>query len=186
VDSSYDTVTLLLEQLRAGDRGAESQLLQLVYPELRRIAGHYLRRERPGHTLQATALVNEVYVRVTGQTREIQNRAHFLAVAAQAMRRILVDHARGHRAAKRGGLHEKVSLDHVDAASPIPDLKLLALDEALLRLSDWDARQAKVVELRFFGGMTEDEIGEVLGTSARTVKRDWKLARAWLYDQIGK
>ncbi len=180
------TVTQLLEIIRNGDRSAESELTRLVYPELRRIAAYYLRRERPGHTLQATALVNEVYLRMAGQTERFQNRAHFLAVAAQSMRRILVDHARQHRASKRGGLREKVDLEGLDQASPLPDSKLLALDEALLRLSEWDARQAKVVELRFFGGMTEEEIGEVLSMSARTVKRDWKHARAWLYDQIGK
>ena len=159
--------------------------MRVIYPELRRLAAVYMRRERPGHTLQATELVNELYLRLAGQTHQYENSAHLRAVVAHGMRNILVDHARARLAGKRGGAARKLDLDGLDLASPAVDQKILALEQALSRLSEWDARQARVVELRFYGGMTEEEIGAVLGMSERTVKRDWKQARAWLYDEIG-
>lgn len=171
--------------MRSGDHEAEAELIRIIYPELRRLAAGYLRRERPDHTLQATALVHELYLRIAGELHQFNNSAHLRAVVAQGMRNILVDHARARRSVKRGGEARKLDLDGIDLASPAADERILALEEALSRLSEWDARQARVVELRFYGGMTEEEIGEVLGMSERTVKRDWKQARAWLYHEIG-
>lgn len=185
MDSSPGDITRLLQALRSGDREAEGELMRLIHPELRRIAAAYLRRESPDHTLQATELVNELYLRLAGRTNQLENSAHFRAVAAQAMRNILVDHARARRARKRGGEVRRMDLDGLEIGSPATDEKVLALEEALSRLSEWDARQARVVQLRFFGGMTEEEIGLVLGMSTRTVKRDWQQARAWLYAEIG-
>lgn len=179
-------ITRLLDALRSGDREAEGELLRIVYPELRQLAAAYLRRERPEHTMQATELVNELYLRLAGHTQQLQNSAHLRAVATQAIRRILVDHARNRRAAKRGGAAQPIELDALNIGSPHMDERILALEEALSRLSDWDARQARVVELRFYGGMTEEEIAEVLGISARTVKREWKQARDWLYYELGR
>jgi RNA polymerase sigma-70 factor, ECF subfamily len=178
-------VTQILRELRNGDKTAEARLIPVVYGELRRLAGYYLRSERPSHTLQPTALVHEAYIRLTGmQEVDWQGRAHFFAVAAQVMRHILVDHARAHAATKRGGDWEPVTLDEARAVSLSRPEEFVALDEALQRLSAMDARQGRIVELRFFGGLTEEETAEVLGVSARTIKRDWRLARAWLYDQI--
>ena len=178
-------VTLLLRQVKAGDSAAESRLLELVYPQLRKIARQYLRRERTGHTLQPTALVNEAYMQLVGQMdKDWQNRSHFYAVAAQSMRRILVDYARQRKAAKRDGNRQRVEL--TDALA-IPGERLdeiLAIDEALKRLAEFDPRRAKVVEMRFFGGMTEDEAAEVLGVAPRTVKRDWNAAKAWLHGEL--
>jgi RNA polymerase sigma factor (TIGR02999 family) len=179
-------LTRLLQAMRLGDREAEAELMRIVYPELRRLATAYLRSERPDHSLQATELVNEVYLRLAGHTQQLQNGAHLRAVAAQGMRHILVDHARGRRAGKRGGDAHRIDLEGLEIGSPAMDEKVMALDEALSRLSEWDSRQARVVELRFYGGMTEEEIGEVLGMSVRTVKREWKQARDWLYHEIGK
>jgi len=178
-------ITELLAELRAGNRSAESKLMPLVYDELRRLAGRYMARERSDHTLQPTALVHEAYLRLIGQ-RDInwQNRAHFFGVAAQLMRRILVDHARAHKARKRGGSQAKVALDETLTYADNKGAELLAIDEALTRLSHRDARQARIVELRFFVGLTEEEAAEVLGVSTRTVKRDWSVARAWLYKEI--
>jgi len=178
-------VTNLLIQLKNGNRDAQSRLIPLVYAELRRVAARYMRGEQPGHTLQATALVHEAYLRLAGQ-KEIgwQNRAHFFGVAANIMRRILVDHARAKQAKKRGGSDQKVSFDEAVLVQPEPPQQFLALDEALERLAKRDPRQSRIVELRYFGGLSEEEAAEVLGISVRTVKRDWKMARAWLYQQL--
>ena len=178
-------VTNLLIELKNGNREAESRLMPLVYGELRRLAGLYMRGERPGHTLQATALVHEAYLRLVGyEDVDWQNRAHFFGVAANLMRRILVDHARAKQAKKRGGGDQKVSLDQAVLVRPEAPEQFLALDEALERLAKRDPRQARIVELRYFGGLSEEETAEVLEISVRTVKRDWNVARAWLYQQL--
>ena len=178
-------VTQLLVALRNGDRSAESRLLEVVYPELHRMAVRYMRRERPDHTLQATALIHEAYVDLIRQPeKNWQNRAHFYGVAAQAMRRVLVDYARTRRAAKRGGRQQKVCLDDALLITGNPSDDLVALDEALSRLAQFDARLSRIVELRFFGGLNEEETAEVLGVSSRTVRRDWGVAKAWLYGQL--
>jgi RNA polymerase sigma factor (TIGR02999 family) len=178
-------VTNLLIQLKNGNRDAQSRLIPLVYAELRRLAAVYMRRERSGHTLQATALVHEAYLRLAGQDGiSWQNRAHFFGVAANIMRRILVDHARAKQAKKRGGLDQKVSFDEAVLVQPEAPQQFLALDEALERLAKRDPRESRIVELRFFGGLSDEETAEVLGISVRTVKRDWKVARAWLYQQL--
>lgn len=175
-------VTLLLARLSQGDQDAAAELMPVVYDELRRLAARYMRQERADHTLQATALVHEAYLRLIEQRHaNWQNRAHFFGVAAQLMRRILVDHARGHLRVKRGGEQQKVALDDVVLVSPEKSAELLAVDEALRKLEKRDARQSRVVELRFFGGLTTEETAEVLGTSASTVEREWALAKAWLY-----
>jgi RNA polymerase sigma factor (TIGR02999 family) len=178
-------VTLLLRQVKAGDSAAESRLLELVYPQLRKIARQHLRRERTGHTLQPTALVNEAYMHLAGQMeKDWQNRSHFYAVAAQSMRRILVDYARQRNAAKRDGNRQRVELTDALAISADRLDEILAIDEALKRLAEFDPRRSKVVEMRFFGGMTEDEAAEVLGVALRTVKRDWNVAKAWLHGEL--
>jgi RNA polymerase sigma factor (TIGR02999 family) len=161
--------------------------MPLVYRDLRRRAAAYLRAERRDHTLQPTALVNEAYLRLVGQDRVTwQNRAHFFGVAAQMMRRILVDHARQHHASKRPGAGVKVTLhDHIGAAQPV-DYDVLVLDRALTELTALDPRQASIVELRFFGGLSEEEVASVLSLSRRTVTREWQTARAWLYRQMTK
>jgi len=177
-------VTRLLQSWSRGDREALNGLVPLVYRELRRLAAAYLRRERPDHTLQPTALVNEAYLRLVDQTRvECGDRAKFFIVAANLMRQILVDHARRRSASKRGG-GRKVPLDEAACATPQEDLDLVALDFALERLSRLDARQAQIVELRFFLGMTEEEVADVLDVSPITVKRDWRLARAALRNDL--
>jgi RNA polymerase sigma factor (TIGR02999 family) len=178
-------VTLLLSALTRGDDGAASKLIPVVYDELRRLAASYMRRERPDHTLQATALVHEAFLKLVEQ-RSVnwQSRAHFFGVAAQLMRRILIDHARGHLRQKRGGEHKKVSLDEAFIFSEQQSAELLAVDESLTRLSKLDQRQGRVVELRFFGGLSVEEAAEVLGISPKTVKRDWSIAKAWLYADL--
>lgn len=184
MDSSRQ-ITRLLQERRAGQDAAASRLIDAVYPELRRIAAHCLRAERSDHTLQATALVNEAYLRLVGQQdKDWQNRAHFFAVAAQVMRRVLVDYARDRKAKKRGGGREKTELtdELIIVRERLDDV--LAIDTALTRLALRDARQSKVVELRFFGGLTESEVAEVLGVAPRTVKRDWNVAKAWLYGEL--
>jgi RNA polymerase sigma-70 factor, ECF subfamily len=185
MEGTQGEVTTLLAEMRNGNRGAESRLMPLVYDELRKLARHYMRSERPDHTLQATALVHEAYLRLIGQ-REIDwhNRAHFFGVAAQSMRRILVDHARAHLAQKRGKGEQPISLDDACALDGGDAGELVALDEALARLATRDPRQSRIVELRFFGGLKEEEVAEVLGVSSRTVKREWRMARAWLYKEI--
>jgi RNA polymerase sigma factor (TIGR02999 family) len=172
---------------RGGDREALDALMPLVYNELRHIAQRYLREERPGHTLQSTALVNEAYVRMVEQNfPQWQNRAHFFAVAAQLMRQILVDHARSYRAAKRGGGVCKLALDEAEE-NPFPvDVDVVALDDALKALATMDEQQSRVVELKFFGGLSIDDTAEVLGISPSTVKRDWTTARAWLYRELDR
>lgn len=178
-------ITVLLDAVKAGDRDAESRLLDLVYPELRKLARRYMHRERTDHTLQASALVNEVYMQLLrGASIDWRNRAHFYAAAAQSMRRILVDYARAERAEKREGGRQRVELlDHL-AISEERLEEMLAVDEALNRLTALDPRQGRVVELRFFGGLTEEEIATVLGVNSRTVSRDWTLARAWLHAEL--
>jgi RNA polymerase sigma factor (TIGR02999 family) len=185
VSAQPGEVTQLLLQLRQGNKQAEEQLIPLVYGELRRIAAIHLRHESPQHSLQPTALVHEAYIRLTG-TKDVnwQDRSHFFAVAATIMRRILVDHARATRALKRGSSWDPVSLN--DAILPAPDRapEILALDEALTRLEKLDGRQSKIVELRFFAGLNEEETGSALGITARTVRRDWRVAKAWLYKEL--
>lgn len=174
----------MLTQVNKGDHDAEVRLMSLVYDELRRLASHYMRREKPGNSLQATALVHEAYLRLVDQRADWKNRAHFFGVAAQMMRRILVDRARARIAVKRGGMCVKISLDEAIVFSDNPSEELLALDEALKRLEKWDPRQSRIVELIFFGGLTEEETAEAVGASSRTVKRDWSVAKAWLYKEL--
>jgi len=183
--SDTDKVTRLLSEWSGGNREALEQLLPMIYDELRRLAHSFLNRERPGHTLQTTALVHEAYLKLIDQRdARWQNRAHFFAIASQAMRRILTDSARKHLAAKRGGNGEKVSLADVDAVTPERDRALLALDEALDKLAEIDPDQSRIVELRYFGGLTIEETAEVMKLSPATIKRDWAMARAWLHQAL--
>lgn len=179
-------VTTLLHALSRGDPNAMARLIPLVYDQLHRLAAARFGHERGNHTLQPTALVHEAYLRLIPQRRvHWQSRAHFIGVAAQLMRRILIDHARGRHAAKRGGLPDKVTLPSVARRPSAPsEIDVLALDDALERLTVLDAQQGRIVELRFFGGLTVEETAEVLGISAATVKRDWRLAKAWLHREI--
>ncbi|HEY3243125.1 MAG TPA: sigma-70 family RNA polymerase sigma factor [Phycisphaerae bacterium] len=179
-------VTRILGELERGRGSAADELLPLVYDELRAVAASLLAGERAGHTLQPTALVHEAYLRLVGETRSNwQGRAHFLAVAANAMRRILVNHARDRRAAKRGGGEwHKVSLTAVDTPAPEQEVDLVALDDALQRLEKMDERLCRVVELRFFGGLTVPETAQVLAVSDRTVELDWRMARSWLFKEL--
>jgi RNA polymerase sigma factor (TIGR02999 family) len=178
-------VTELLRAWSGGDLEARDRLIPLVYQELRRRAAAYLRRERRDHTLQPTALVHEAYLRLVDQKRAVwQNRAHFLAVASQMMRRILVDRARGRKMAKRSGNWARVSLDETVVATPPGDVDVLDLDRALTGLAAFDERKSRIAELRFFGGLSLEEAGEVLGLSVATVERDWQAARAWLYKTL--
>jgi RNA polymerase sigma factor (TIGR02999 family) len=174
-------ITRLLIAAQAGNRDAQSSLASLVYDELHRLAARCMRNERPDHTLQPTVLVHEAFIRLVDEGgRSWQNRSHFFAVSAQVMRRLLIDHARSRRAYKRGGAGVRVEWDETAVVSEQRCEEWLAVDEALTRLSDRDSRLSQIVELRFFAGLTEEEIGEVLGISARTVKRDWRVAKAWL------
>jgi len=183
--ASLKDVTQLLVHWGKGDKQALDRLMPLVYDELHRMASRYLRRERQGHTLQTTALINEAYLRIVDQDRvNWQNRAHFFGVAAQMMRRILVDHARSHLYAKRGGGAQKLTLDEAIATPQERDLDLVALDDALTTLAEIDPQQSRIIELRFFGGLTIEETAEVLSISPATVKRDWNMAKAWLYGEI--
>lgn len=178
-------VTQLLAALRGGQGDAQAELISAVYDELRRIAAGYMRRERVDHTLQATALVHEAYLQLVDQTRVTwQNRAHFFGVAAQLMRRILVDHARGHSAQKRGGGAAKLSLDEALGHFQDKAIEVQLLDDALVALAELDERQARIVELRFFGGLTVEETAEVLQVSPATVEREWRMAKAWLHSQL--
>jgi RNA polymerase sigma factor (TIGR02999 family) len=184
--SGEPPVTTLLLDWRRGNREAGSELLARMQPELRRIAASYMRRERAGHTLQPTALVNELYLKLmAGAAVEWQNRAHFLAVAAQQLRRILVDHARQRQSEKRGGGLQATTLDERSAITQPFEASLLDLHAALDALSALDPRAAQVIELRYFGGLTEKEAAEVLGISTATLKRDWEAGRAWLVDRLG-
>jgi RNA polymerase sigma-70 factor (ECF subfamily) len=178
-------VTQLLQAWCHGDQAALGQLAPLVYDELHRLAHRYMLRERAGHTLQTSALVNEAYLRLIDANQvEWQNRAHFFAISANLMRRILVDFARSRGYQKRGGNVQKVEFDDARVPSPRQGADLIAVDDALNTLAAFDARQARVVELRFFGGLSEEETAEVLGVSTRTVKRDWAVAKAWLMREM--
>ena len=179
-------ITQLLVDWGQGDQAALEKLMPLVYSELRRLASNYLRRERAEHTLQPTALVNEAYLKLVDQRNaKWQNRAHFFGISAQLMRRILVDHARQHRAVKRGGSgQQRLSITSVEKLAKQPEVDLLALNEALDELAKMDPQQSRIVELKFFGGLSIDEVAEVLGIGHATVERDWKLARAWLRRQL--
>lgn len=184
-DTASGAATELLLAWGEGSREALDEMMPLVYDELRGLAKRYLAGERPGHTLQPTALVHETYLRLINQRRvNWKNRAQFLGVAASLMRRILVNHARDRSAAKRAHSGEPVSLSLVEGASETPDVDLIALEDALEKLSALDSRKGKVVELRFFGGLTMDEIAEVLGISVATTEREWSFARAWLFDAL--
>jgi RNA polymerase sigma factor (TIGR02999 family) len=180
------SVTEMLAQARSGDSSALAKAFPLIYEELRRIAKQQLQREPDGHTLTPTALVHEAYMRLVEHYTRVEwtGRAHFMAVAATAMRRILVEHARGHRSLKRGGGLQRVSLDAIELGTDERAELLIAVDEALTRLKEIDARQAQVVECRFFGGMTEGETAEALGIGLRTAKRDWAKAKSWLLKEI--
>ncbi len=179
------TLTFWLVEWRNGNQEAAGRLFEAAYQELRRLAAWHLRHERPDHTLQPTALVNELYLKFfAGQPVEWQNRAHFFAVAARQMRRILIDHARARLAEKRGGREPGLLMAEVNGVAAPRSEELLQLDHALHRLEEFDQRAARVVELRFFGGLTEAEAAEVLQISLTTLKRDWEFARAWLVDQF--
>ena len=176
-------VTRLLAQLRQGDQQAADQLAPLVYEELRRVAGACMRRERPGHTLQATALVHEAYIRLIGSEAP-ENRAHFFGIAAHTMRQVLLDYARQHNAAKRGGGALKVDLETELVAAPEAFGDVIEIDEALKLLERIDPRQSRIIELRFFAGLTVEETAEVMDLSTATVKREWRLAKAWLTREL--
>jgi RNA polymerase sigma-70 factor (ECF subfamily) len=178
-------ISALLDELRGGNAQAQIELVALIYPQLREIAQHYLRSERVGHTLQPTALVHETYARLFGSQRtDWKNRAHFFAAVATEMRRILVDYARARNAQKRPGKRAAISLSEIVNLPTGPDQDLVVLDEALSRLAGVDARAARVVELRFFTGLNEQEAAEALGISISTLKRDWDYARAWLFSEL--
>ncbi len=177
-------VTRLLQDWRAGDREALDRLIPLVHDELRRLAGRHLRGERQGHTLQTTALVNEAFLRLADSDVPWQDRVHFFAIAARSMRRILVDHAKSKRRLKRGGQHEHVALDEALVATPSRSDEILVLDEALSELAEFDERKARVIELRYFGGLTYDEVATALEISPATVHRELRMARAWLHDRM--
>jgi RNA polymerase sigma factor (TIGR02999 family) len=178
-------VTALLHAWRKGDEGALSRLMPLVYRELRRLARHYMRAERPGQTITATALVHEAFLRLSGIDVPWQDRAHFLAVASRLMRRILVDRSRARARLRRGAGRPDVSLDEVEIAAPELSLEIQALDRALERLSEIDPRKARVVDLLFFGGLSYEEAAAALSISRSTLHRDLDLAKAWLHDQVG-
>jgi RNA polymerase sigma-70 factor, ECF subfamily len=177
-------ITRLLKAMKRGDPSAVDRLLPLVYAELHRLASAYMRRERQDHTLQPTALINEAYLRLAKGNSDWQNREHFIGVAAQVMRRVLVDHARAHTAKMRGGELRRVELEEGLAISEERTEEMLAVDEALSRLTEENPRQAKVVELRYFGGLSVEQIAAVLTIGPRSVKRDWALARIWLLNEL--
>lgn len=182
-----ESITALLFELSRGNRDVEARLVPRVYAELRRAASRHMRRERANHTLQATALVNEAWLRLMEQpNRNWENRAHFFAIASRLMRQILVDHARKRLADKRGGAQQQVPMNEPLLATQHEPLDVLALDEALERFKAIDARGSRILELHFFGGLSFDETAHVLDVSTRTVKRDWSMARAWLHDELSK
>lgn len=182
-----ESVTQLLIKLTSGDEAAMEELLPVVYDELRKLAASYLRRERPDHTLQPTALVHEAYLRLIDQTQvSWQNRAHFFGIAAQMMRRILVDHARLHNAEKRGHDFQKLSLDENIDKAVERSMEMIMLDDALNELASIDEQKSRIVELRYFGGLTVEETAAVLGVTPITIKRHWRMAKAWLYGQMQK
>jgi RNA polymerase sigma factor (TIGR02999 family) len=183
--SPRSDISQLLLDWNNGDKGALNRLVPLVYEELHRLAEHYIRRERPNHTLQPTALINEAYIRLIDiKKADWKNRAHFFGVAARLMREILVDYARARAAQKRGGFVNKIPLEQAGDLPGMPDVDLLALDAALRRLDEVHPLKCRIVELRFFGGLSNEEIAEVLGVSIPTVVRHWRVARAWLYSEI--
>ena len=185
--SSTHEVTELLTAWSGGDKAALDKLMPLIHQELRRLAHHYMSRERPGHTMQTTALVNEAYLRLVNREGvHWQNRAHFFAIASQLMRHILVDHARSHAYAKRGGGAQTISLDEAMVVSQERAAEVVALDDVLKQLADIDPQQSRIVELRFFGGLTIEETAVVLGLSPATIKREWQTAKAWLYHELAK
>jgi len=185
--SRSSRVTQILEKFEPGDRHAGEKLFAEVYAELRALAARYLHGERKSHTLQPTALVHEVYLKLVGQTGvDWQGRAHFLAFAAKAMRQILVDHARRHRAAKRGGDRHRIELDGNLVIKSNRNVDLLALEDALTKLTKLDPRQAQMIELRFFGGLSIAEVAQVMGKSKRSVEREWTMIRAWLRRELGR
>ena len=184
---STEKVTQLLLAWREGDEAALEELLPLVYDELHRLAARYMRRESPGHTLQTSALVNEAFIRLIDQQQvHWKNRAHFFGIAAQLMRRILLDHARGQARGKRGGGVHRVSFDEGAIVSEQRAAELIALDDALNALAAFDSRKGRIVELRFFGGLSNEEVTEVMGMSLRTVEREWRKAKAWLHHAISE
>ena len=184
-EASTLSVTQLLQAWRAGDKAALDQLLPLVQTELHRLAKRIMSRERQGHTWQTTELVNEAYLRLVNQQHvEWQDRAHFFAVAAQVMRQLLVDHARERQLVKHGGGAQRLSLDDVALVAPDRSAELLALDDALDRLANFDQQKSRIVELRYFGGLTVEEVAEVLGIASITVKREWARAKLWLYKEL--
>lgn len=186
-EDSSQPITALLARLREGNKEAEAQLIPLVYNELHRLARYYMRGERTGHTLQTSALVNEAYLRLIGEHGiDWKNRAHFFGVCAQIMRRILVDHARTRDAKKRGGSAQKISLENAFVYSEEQSWQVVALHEALNKLAEWDPRQCRIVELRFFTGLDVEETAEVLAISPTTVKREFQHAKAWLYGELNK
>ncbi len=184
MDTGSGEVTRLLQAMNAGDTAAGEQLLPLVYNELHRIASAYMRRERPDHTLQATALIHEAYLRLAGEEIDWQNRGHFIGLAAHVMRRVLVDYARQHHAERRAGGLQRVEMDDNFAISPERLDEVLFLDRALQRLKEKNPRQAQVVELRYFGGLSVEQIAAILQVAPRSVKRDWSLARMFLYGEL--
>lgn len=185
MDSQPPDVTVLLSQLMQGDQAAAERLMPLVYDELKRLARSYMRRERKDHTLQTTALVHEAYLKLVRQeVVHWQGRSHFFGIAAQLMRRILIDHARRYLREKRGGAREVLPLNEALVFSPERSEELVRLDEALVRLSALDERQGKIVELRFFGGLSVEETAKFLGISPKTVKRDWAVAKVWLHREM--
>ncbi|HEX5284228.1 MAG TPA: ECF-type sigma factor [Bryocella sp.] len=184
MDDDRGQTTRLLKAMHAGDAAAAEQLLPLVYAELHRIANACMRRERPDHTLQPTALINEAYLRLVQQDVDWNDRAHFVGFAAHVMRRVLVDYARARNTDQRGGKMERVELQDQFAISPERLDEVSLLDEALERLEKNNPRQAKVVELRYFGGLSMEQIGAIIGIAPRSVKRDWALARIWLYEEL--
>ena len=184
MDSSPGEVTRLLKALSAGDATASDRLLPLVYNELHRIASAYMRRERPDHTLQATALINEAYLRLVGEDIDWSNREHFIGLAAHVMRRVLVDYARQHNAERRAGGLQRVAMEDNLAISPERLDEVLFLDQAMEKLKEKSPRQAQVVELRYFGGLQVEQIAAALGVASRSVKRDWSLARMFLYREL--
>jgi RNA polymerase sigma factor (TIGR02999 family) len=178
-------VTALLDELRQGKQDALARLMPVVYAELHRLASHYMRRERRDHTLQTTALIHEAYLRLAGRSeKKWHNRTHFFAVAAEIMRGILVDHARGCRRAKRGGAAQTLRLDESRTLAVPDSEELLALDQTLRRLAEIDPRQSRIVELRYFAGLSVADVALLLGLSERTVLRDWNMAKAWLYGEL--
>ncbi|MGI8788259.1 MAG: sigma-70 family RNA polymerase sigma factor [Pyrinomonadaceae bacterium] len=186
-DELQHEVTQILHDWSDGDGDAPARLMPFVYDQLRRQARNYLAKERGEHTLQPTALVHEAYLRLVDQTRvSWQNRAHFYGIAANMMRRILVDHARAHATGKRGGAVIRLSIDDVQIPLEQRATDLIALDEALEKLAEFDERRSKIIELRFFGGLSNNEIAEALNVSRRTVLRDWKTARLWLYRELAE